>query len=149
MNLGTLPQLLNNLSLKLNSPLNADGQTPANTSVLVANTTSEAKNSSLADGSATNSSTGDQNSTIASFAALQSEVTEVAKLYKWYETVICASFKGFGGWQADIDKACRQSCSVVGSNSGYRLSSLPSLPSFHVIIISNKSQNMCQKAGNC
>ena len=83
MNLGTLPQLLNNLSLKLNSPLNADGQTPANTSVLVANTTSEAKNSSLADGSATNSSTGDQNSTIASFAALQSEVGEVTKMYKW------------------------------------------------------------------
>merc|ERR1711971_1220494 len=76
MNLGTLPQLLNNLSLKLNSPLNVDGQTPANTSVLVANTTSEAKNTSLLDGSATNSSTGDQNSTIASFATLQTEVGE-------------------------------------------------------------------------
>ena len=76
MNLGTLPQLLNNLSLKLNSPLNIDGQMPANASVVPANT-------SVTDGSATNSSTGDQNSTIASFAALQTEVGEVTKLYKW------------------------------------------------------------------
>ena len=74
MNLGTLPQLLNNLSLKLNSPLNVDGQTPANTSLLAANTTSEAKNSSLADGTPTNSST------VASFTALQTEVGEVTKM---------------------------------------------------------------------
>jgi len=70
----TLAQLLNNISLKLNSPLNVDGQIPANASVLAANA-SEA-NTSLADGSATNSATGEQNSTIASFAALQSEVGE-------------------------------------------------------------------------
>ena len=74
----TLAQLLNNISLKLNSPLNVDGQIPANASVLAANA-SEA-NTSLADGSATNSATGEQNSTIASFAALQSEVGEVTKM---------------------------------------------------------------------
>jgi len=72
----TIAQLLNNLSLKLNSPLNVDGQIPANTSVLVANT-SEATNTSLAgDGSATNNSTGEEKSPIMSFAALQTELGE-------------------------------------------------------------------------
>ena len=141
----TIAQLLNNLSLKLNSPLNVDGQIPANTSVLVANTTSEA------NATATNSLTGEENSPIISFAALQTEVGEVT--IKCLNGHFCA-FKGVGGWQADIDRACRQSCSAVSSNSGYRffssnsgyrLSSLPlPLPSFHVIIISKKSENMYQ-----
>ena len=99
----TLAQLLNNLSLKLNSPLNVDGQIPANTSVLVANT-SEATNTSLAgDGSATNISTGEENSPIISFAALQTEVGEVTT--KCLNGHFCA-FKGFRGWEADIDRAC-------------------------------------------
>ena len=72
----TLAQLLNNLSLKLNSPLNVEQQIPANGSVLVANTS--AGNISLADGSVTSSPTeGEQNSSIVSFSTLQTELGEV------------------------------------------------------------------------
>jgi len=71
----TLAQLLNNLSLKLNSPLNVEQQIPANGSVLVANTS--AGNISLADGSVTSSPTeGEQNSSIVSFSTLQTELGE-------------------------------------------------------------------------
>jgi len=74
----TLAQLLNNLSLKLNSRLNADEQTPANASALVnpvSNTS--AANISLAAGSEANSS-GEQNSSIISisFSTLQTELGE-------------------------------------------------------------------------
>ena len=80
----TLAQLLNNLSLKLNSPLTSDQQIPANGSVLVANTS--AGNTSLADGSVTNSQTeGVQNSSIVSFSTLQTELAEVTieKMQRW------------------------------------------------------------------
>merc|ERR1711974_276074 len=73
----TLAKLLNNLSLKLNSPLNVEQQIPANGSVLVANTS--AGNISLADGSvsvANNPAEGEQNSSIVSFSTLQTELGE-------------------------------------------------------------------------
>merc|ERR1711974_505285 len=74
----TLAKLLNNLSLKLNSPLNVEQQIPANGSVLVAN--ASAGNISLADGSVTSSPTeGEQNSSIVSFSTLQTEELEAGK----------------------------------------------------------------------
>ena len=125
----TLAQLLNNLSLKLNSRLNADEQTPANASALVnpvSNTS--AANISLAAGSEANSP-GEQNSSIISisFSTLQTELGEVrTERSERVEKVICA-FKGVGGGHPDIDRACRRSYSLVGSKSGFTSALFPKI----------------------
>ena len=92
----TLAQLLNSLSLKLNSPsVNANEQATANASVTLVNpvantpavnnsqTASNGTNVLVANTTAANiseiNSSGEQNSSIASFSTLQTELAEVRK----------------------------------------------------------------------
>ena len=105
----TLAQLLNNLSLKLNSPIKVEQQLPANTPVVgtpvantpvantpVANTPVAGSSEANKTGSATNNSAptiGDQNSP-PTFNTLQKEIGEVGEKEKDVEIV----FKGVGRW---------------------------------------------------
>ena len=110
----TLAQLLNNLSLKLNSPIKVEQQLPANTPVAntpvantpvantpvantpVANTPVAGSSEANKTGSATNNSAptiGDQNSP-PTFNTLQKEIGEVGEKEKDVEIV----FKGVGRW---------------------------------------------------
>ena len=72
----TLAQLLNNLSLKLNSHLNGNEQPAANVSAVNSVVNTSAANTSLPAGSEANSS-GEKNSSIASFSTLQVELDKV------------------------------------------------------------------------